>query len=256
MTCTTRRPTSVVRDHLAWLAAAGMTRQAVTADSGVSDRTLRNVIHGTRPSVNGDTAALLLAVRPRAVVENGRLPALGTVRRLQALVAYGYGIEHISTLSGLSMRHLFDLVAGRRPTVTIRVRHMVTDVYERYSTTPGPSKWAWAAGRARGWALPGAWDNIDDPDAVPQRGYTSRPDRLPGVLVGRVLRGEASIHTLTDDERAELWQRWAAERAAEGIAPTVSAFTRTFGLRYATAARIRTAALSGTETNPYERKVV
>jgi hypothetical protein len=255
MTGNARRPAPVVRDHLAWLAAAGMTRQAITADSGISDRTLRNVLHGARPSVNGDTAALLLAVRPRAVVEKGRLPALGTVRRLQALVAYGYGIEHIAALSGLSMRHLFDLAASRRPTVTVRVRNTVADVYERYSTTPGPSKWARTAGRARGWALPGAWDNIDDPDAVPQRGYTSRPDRLPGVLVGRVLRGEASIHTLTDNERAELWRRWAAERAAEGVTPTVSAFTRTFGLRYATAARIRTAAECGTETNPYERKV-
>jgi len=255
MTCTTRRPTSVIRDHLAWLAAAGMTRQAVAADSGISERTLRNVIHGTRPSVNGDTAALLLAVRPRAAVENGRLPALGTVRRLQALVAYGYSVEHIAALSGLSVRHLFDLVAGRRETVTVRVRNKVADVYERHSTTPGPSNLARTAGRARGWAVPGAWDDIDDPNVVPQRGYTSRPDRLAGVLVGRVLRGEASIHTLTDNERAELWRRWAAERAAEGVTPTVSAFTRTFGLRYATAARIRTAAECGTETNPYERKV-
>lgn len=245
-----QQPTAVVQTHINWLLAAGMTRQAISDDTGVSPRTIHNIIHNRHPHVKGSTAALLLATRPRPVTDRGRVPALGTVRRLQSLVAYGYSIEHIAHLTGLGMRHLFDLAAGRCTAVSIRVRNTVANVFEKHSTTPGPSDLARATGRKRGWHVPAAWDDIDDPNSRPQRGYTSRPDRLSKVLAGRVLRGEASIRILNDRERVELWRQWVAARVADGREPSVSAFARTFGLRWHTAAQIKTAAEDNTNPTP------
>jgi hypothetical protein len=169
-----QQPTAVIREHLTWLLTQGMTRHAITADTGVSDRTLYSILNNASPYVRGGTAAVLLATRPRAVAETGLVPALGTIRRLKALVAYGYTTQDIADRTGLAARGVRYLIGCRQPRmVEIATRNAVADLFERLSATPGPSENARRTGRARRWAPPAAWTDIDNPAARP---YTPTGD--------------------------------------------------------------------------------
>lgn len=99
------------------------------------------------------------------------VPALGTVRRLQALQALGWGIPDIARVSGISEKTLrnpaYRGVSVHRDTATA-----VVAAYERLSMTVPDGPYAERGrrlARRLGYAPPLAWDDdaIDDPTATP-----------------------------------------------------------------------------------------
>lgn len=165
---TPHHPTVRIRDHLTALLAAGMSRGDITAATNIQASTLYEILHLTHPKVKHHTATQILNLRPKPAAGPGCVPALGTIRRLQALTAYGYGVPALTKLTGLASSGLRALLRSERQWVRSNTRRRVAAVYERLSTTPGPSDIARQQGITHGWAPPAAWDDIDNPAEQPQ----------------------------------------------------------------------------------------
>lgn len=180
-----------VRQHVKALLAAGVGARRVCVLAGVSRSILQSLMRGkTRdgrrepPShrVSRRTAERILAVPipdvPHGLVAGGaRVPAVGTVRRLQALVAFGYTRTYLGQRIGWSVANMPRLLDPATEQVNADTARKVAELFAELQMAPGPSVRARNDGRRRGWAPPFAWDEdkIDDPNAEPDLG---RPERL------------------------------------------------------------------------------
>jgi len=110
--------------------------------------------------------------------DTNRVPALGTLRRLQALARMGHGFVTIAHEQDLASETLRKILLGRTRTVTIRVESLVIDFYDRFwdvdgedrATNPFARRWARTLkerAREAGWPPPMWWDDdrIDSPTA-------------------------------------------------------------------------------------------
>ena len=108
----------------------------------------------------------------------GCINAVGTVRRLRALVAIGHNQAEIARQMGAHESWVSRLVGEYGHHVNSATVARVIQVYNELSMIPGLSDRARRHARECGWASPLAWDEdaIDDPDARP---HTGRDTRLP-----------------------------------------------------------------------------
>lgn len=105
-----------------------------------------------------------------------RVDATGTARRLQALVALGYSVNHIGELLDRTPVWVSQLLNHHRVKVNGDTAHNIAELYDRLSMTPGPSQQARNRAIRKGWMPPLAWDegSIDDPLGVPHPGHQER----------------------------------------------------------------------------------
>ncbi|OMC41895.1 hypothetical protein A5742_31435 [Mycolicibacterium fortuitum] len=106
------------------------------------------------------------------------MPAIGTVRRIQALAAIGYRISDLNPMLGRGRNCVEQWI--KRDVVSSDSAADVADLYRRLSMVPGPSELSRRRAAKRGWVPPLAWDDIDDPNEVPNMGglvQVSFPDR-------------------------------------------------------------------------------
>lgn len=92
------------------------------------------------------------------------VPALGTMRRLQALAAVGWSCEQIAGLIGSHYRPLQKIRAGQRDSVRLSTARRVAAVYERLAMHPRhdhSGKLTRHTARKHMWLPPLAWDHID-----------------------------------------------------------------------------------------------
>ena len=154
-----------VAAHLQACIDAGWMRRDIAATSHVSVRAIRYILNG-QPTVQRDNALRLLAVRPE---NSPRVPAIGAIRRIQALARAGYSIDWTMRQVGCSHRYIFEILNGVNATIERSLADRLADLYRRHEATPGPSNPARIAARSKGWIGPDGWDadTIDDPDAHP-----------------------------------------------------------------------------------------
>lgn len=107
-------------------------------------------------------------LRRAGLHDPGWVSSLGVVRRRQALAAIGYGLPQLVPHLGVPARALGNYL--RRPHVSRATFGKWSAVYDRLCMTPGPGWMAANYARRMGWAPPLAWDDIDDPTAVPDLG--------------------------------------------------------------------------------------
>ena len=113
---------------------------------------------------------------PHHGVAGGKLvDAIGTVRRAQALVAFGYPRSYIASrlcISPANATRLFDPATLRFVAATAR---RMEALFVELQATPGPSQRARNDGIRNGWDVPLAWDDdeldqftavLDEPRAV------------------------------------------------------------------------------------------
>jgi plasmid maintenance system antidote protein VapI len=187
---------AVVARHVESLRAAGMSLNQIARESGVHARTLQRL--GRHASMTGAVAQAILAVRPVAApVCAGQVPAVGAMRRVQALAALGWSCAAQGRASGIHPATVWDIAAGNRQRITEDTFDKVCALFERWSATPGASRTTVAAARRRGWLPPLAWGDIDDPAEVPDLGE-SDADIVDEVAVELALSGE--MVPLTDAE--------------------------------------------------------
>lgn len=243
------RPTSEVAQHIEALIAAGMTIATIATTAGVSRGTITNVRTGRTTQMFGEGAAAVLRIPMPAFrpVLLGNLPALGTQRRLRALLAIGYPMMRQQTICGIedTVLHYIAFAGQKAPKgqriksptqrgVTATTAAAVARMYDRCSHRPLPrdkfTQRARNQAAERGWYPPQAWDEttIDDPDATPYSWRTSLLDERPDdIAVAYVVSGGRRWSSLTRDaDRLDVVRRLSALGLAPGgIASRVSTST-------------------------------
>lgn len=197
---------SPVRDHVKALQSAGLGLRRIADLAGVSRSQLDSLLNGrphrgAGPSrrVHRETAAKLLAITlpevpHRLAFGGGRVPGIGTTRRLRALVSFGYTQSYLCARLGVTPANGTCLFSGTRTSVTAATARKAEALFAELQLTPGPSASARLRGARLGWALPLQWDedSIDDPAARPVQtthargGFVERYSELADLGVGQV----------------------------------------------------------------------
>lgn len=180
------------RAHALALRAAGMSLIRMEAATGVGHAALGRIITGKdrgKPvtQIRVEVAARILAVPvPARPLPGPTVPAIGSVRRLQALACLGWSLRAIGERIGVDRRNLAGIMRQER--VTRATESAIRGVYDDLWDKKAPERDTlekYSAARARGdaarrgWVPPMAWDDgsIDDPGA--------RPQGTVGALKGR-----------------------------------------------------------------------
>lgn len=169
--------------HLTKLREAGMSyaQIAASAPGSRAETCVAKILHGDTEDTHRDVYNdLMLATyqRPVARKSGTKVDATGTVRRVRALIAAGFGCEIMAKRMGCSLQAVFQLSKGTRSHVMAATASRIADLYDELQglapegqggTKQGISK-ARGLGRRNGWATPSCWDpeTIDDPEAIPQ----------------------------------------------------------------------------------------
>lgn len=181
-----------------------MSGTCIADHAAVAFSEVYHIIRGDRGYVLSDVAAKIMAVEPVPMFEwspGRQVPSIGSVRRIQALVALGHTQADLAAEIGCYPNHIPRL--ARQPFVTVAFARAVDEVYRRLMFTPAPDTLASRRSRQRAqrarWWPPLAWDDIDDPDEKPERKLRYRAnviakfdDRYQDVVeIG--VRGDANI---------------------------------------------------------------
>ena len=178
------------RQHILRLQRAEMSAEAIARVADISVHSVLDILRphptkrrGRRQRITPDLAAKILAVQLDQRV-SGRIDATGTIRRVQALVALGWPVSHISRHAGLSRENAAEIL--ERPRVYVATANAIADAYDslrhKRPEKHGVIKAHVAVARNRAarnkWAPPRYWDQhpnaIDDPDFEPLYGVTRR----------------------------------------------------------------------------------
>ncbi|MEY9995822.1 hypothetical protein ABIE67_007854 [Streptomyces sp. V4I8] len=188
----TRTDAEPVRRHIRTLYAAGFTDRRIAAIAGLAPETVSSFTRpinragnrkGVKRTCTPSVASKILAVRAEDALP-GLVDATATRRRVQALIAIGWPIEHIARHIGVTGNHL--RLAMGRPRVYGRTAQAVIDAYNElkdkrpHRNGVGRVEASRARRRAEAnrWPRPAYWaermDVIDDPDFEPLYGVTRR----------------------------------------------------------------------------------
>ncbi|MDN5861251.1 MAG: hypothetical protein L0H84_21825 [Pseudonocardia sp.] len=180
-----------VRAHLRRLSEAGIGWKRAAALAGIASSTVWKLLYGD-PKRSGApsrrcrrrTAAAVLAVQPslNLLGDATPVPAIGTQRRLQALVAIGWSQARLAGRIGMLPGN-FGRTIARTSQVRASTARTVLALYDELWNRPPAAadhrsrqsgSRAPPDGGVRGWVPPFAWDDdtIDDPGAIPNVGET------------------------------------------------------------------------------------
>lgn len=168
-----------IKQHLHKLRAAGVGKRTIASQAGVSQTVVDRLLglNSDRPAerIRPETASRLLGVSTTQLANGAYIDAIGTTRRLQALVAIGHSQTSLAERVGWTLANLNVLVLGRRDSVTVATAQLIAQLYDELSMTPGTNARARSLAQGRNWAPPLAWDDdkIDDPGARPHGRDTS-----------------------------------------------------------------------------------
>lgn len=201
-----------VREHIAALIDVGWSQTQIAHSAEISTATVHGIVRGAE-KVHITSRDAILSVDGEAPVTRARsVPALGASRRINSLRYMGWPLSIIAAKSGLaegSVRHL-----SERPHTTclLSTHQRIEGAFDELCVTRGPSKGAATKAKNAGAVSPMAWDDIDDPEAVPVGMLTKRrfaklppPDELQwlldsgesvGTIAARFNAAESSVLTV------------------------------------------------------------
>lgn len=223
---------TAVREHVLLLSEYGIGYKRVAHLAGFRSSTpVRNIIWGRQDPgprkgemlkrVKRETAEKILAVKPdiTLLADGASIPARGTHRRLQALVARGWSQSKLADRIGMQRGNFGQMMQRSRVTVALH-RRVATLFDELWDQTPPHAAWrdsiAYSRSiryaRARRWLPPLAWDDIDnDPEPPAVEGGNETVDEMAVELA---LTGD--MPRLTPAERRECVRRLHRERWSDG----------------------------------------
>jgi plasmid maintenance system antidote protein VapI len=169
-----------VREHARQLRTTGASYQAIGQAAGVSATAVHALINGTG-RVTAHTADALMGLTP-SQLNPGRVPALGTARRIRALVAMGHSQTRISQALDCHPDTVNHLARGTVATVRADLQADTEQLYGAWWDKRPPERTAHertAAEAARrraqraGWCTGAGLDDarISDPSYVPQASW-------------------------------------------------------------------------------------
>jgi len=208
----------------------GMGLKRIVAVSDLSQGVLWKLLYGKKRAdgtrtparrIKPETEAKVFAVQLE-LADGAKVSALGTVRRIQALVALGWSQSKLADRLAIQ-RSNFHLASDRCTLVMAATDRTVRELYDELSMKlPPAAEWrdkiaanrARSYAKARGWLPPLAWDDegLDDPFYVPElpkdRAIMHNPE-LDEAAIYRRMHGDKSVR-LSKAEAAELVRRWQA----------------------------------------------
>lgn len=163
-------PAEPVTRHLDTLFAAGAGWTQLAAITGVSSSTLSKLRRRQQTIIRPAVAARILAIKPGAANPPGRrIPAVGSIRRVHALMAASHSVRSISDAIGIDHTLMCDLLNARSTNISRPIAEQIANAYRQLGGRQGTSVRSRLRAERSGWAPPAAWDDdqIDNPDAQP-----------------------------------------------------------------------------------------
>lgn len=216
-----------VRRHIKALLNAGWTQRDISVHASVAQGSICEIASGLRrfggdtvlrKSVRTSTAERILRLKPSdlRLEARHRVPALGSTRRLRALACMGWGLCDFEAY-GLGDSNARDLRQGLRKTTLVEIAVCVEKAFIDLCMTPAPEDMRHDAVRrnaaANGWLPPLAWDDIDDPNEIPDMDPPEEHTRLldrecpyDDAAVIRALTGNPPAY-LSHQDRLEITRR-------------------------------------------------
>lgn len=223
---------SPVREHVLMLGEYGIGYKRVSMLAGFNSSTpVRTIIWGRQDPgprfgemqkrVKRETAEKILAIKPEIsnLAPHRSIPALGTLRRIQALASAGWSLSKIAARLGMTGANLATLL--QRDHVQVSTWRAVRELFdELWDQEPPRESWHDRSAytrtvrfaKARRWLPALAWD---DPDTDVEPPTIEDGDELiDDMAVELALMGERP--RLTPAERREAVRRLHAERWSDG----------------------------------------
>jgi hypothetical protein len=167
------------------------------------------------------------------------IPPLGAQRRIQALMALGWTGQDIADAAGFSHRNrVRQILVGQKGKpcrwIERRTDAVIRSVYEELSMLVPPMSAVHARtrtmSRRKGWAVPLAWDDIDDPSEQPKGVRSTTPfddDRLDRILeLDEMHAGIDEVCAALGIGRDALW-KWCDKQGRRDLYARISGRTRT-----------------------------
>jgi hypothetical protein len=121
-----------------------------------------------------------------------KVPSIGSVRRIQALMAAGWTGTYLA--ERLDVRRPNLPTHTRYPTIRAWKAKQIADLYDEVHMRAGPSERTRARAELHGFLPPEAWEgvDIDDPTALPVIDYDDEPfgEDIDEIAVERAIRGD------------------------------------------------------------------
>lgn len=165
-------PAAPVQQHVAALRARGFSYAVVARVAGTDPSSVSEICRGHRQDVLRRISDAILSVPldlEHGANTTGRIPSIGSVRRLRALYAIGVSRDLIAREIGVSKPFVNLLVDGSTHSVRVATARTIAQVYNRLWLTPGRSVKNRLRAQRECWPGPLHWNDssIDDPDGFP-----------------------------------------------------------------------------------------
>lgn len=163
-----------VRVHLQRLHASGHSWARIAELTELTEQGVYLIRDNAYGRVQKLAAQRILAIPvPDRFGGEGFVETIGTVRRLQALVAIGWSFADLAKMLG-THRNVLLAILQRDRIRAVRARE-IAELFAQLHLIPGPSTRARRHAIDNGWFVPFAWDEdtIDDPDATADLGGKS-----------------------------------------------------------------------------------
>jgi len=178
-----------LRRHIHTLLAAGVSEAQIALDAGLNRKTIQWVASGRAEAgvppgyrIGRAHAARILALPvPRnlheGLADHEPVPAVGTIRRLRALVAAGHPVTAIAHCLEHPLDTVEEILDGGRATVPAALARAAATLFSGLQMTPGACAQSRKYAQSRKWAPPLAWDEaqLDEKRARPDLGPSKRP---------------------------------------------------------------------------------
>lgn len=188
---TTRVSAAAARDHITMLHEQhGMAYAHIANEAGKSFSAIKNIADGTTTVSRPDTVYAILAVQPTpAPLPHGLTWSVGTARRLQALALAFYSSEELAPMLGAIPATVRRWRMRNTPMITLEWHNTIADLARTLDGTRGTNRRAHNYATRQGWVPLAAWDDIDDPAAVPFTDMGDGADFVDEIAVELALRG-------------------------------------------------------------------
>jgi hypothetical protein len=173
--------TDAARLHVFAMMGAGWSRRAIAGQAGVSLQTVCGLVNDEHQRIRKGDAEALLALDPTTLptttFEGERfrpfVPRVGSVRRVQALLAIGWRAADIAAESGLPVQTIYGVCHQKGQWVTSDTHEKVKAAYHVLSQRRGPSERTARRAANRGYPGPLAWQDPDHDEAPDWEGSAS-----------------------------------------------------------------------------------
>jgi hypothetical protein len=164
-------PAGPARDRIRTM-RRDMSWAAIAAATGCDPSTLTSIAFGHRRTVVRTTHNKIMAAKVTPSTEpDSWTNATGTVRRVRALAVMGYSCRAIADAIHTDPMHVHAIAMGHCDHVRYRTAQSIARAYRRLVLRPLPTDRYTSrtrnAAQLRGWHGPAAWDDIDNPAALP-----------------------------------------------------------------------------------------